>query len=352
MSSKDHSPLDYTDKGTGLVAPAIVLAFAATLVTMARFWARRLTRQSFGLDEWLCLAALIAQHVFLAACGVSVFQGGMGRDIRISAIEDPESLVVLSKSIIVTNVAWTLGSPLIKLSVLAFYWRLFPTQTVRLGCKLLTVLCIAWLIVVIIINSIGCWDNVIGPKSHCLSGSLVSMDIVVIPSTANCVIDFLTLILPIQEIYRLKISSKQKLKIGGVFLLGGMACAASVVRTVALGNYYKEDGSNFTQQFVVAGFAALVEIYVAIIGACLPILRPVCLRLRHFGKRRKDYPAPKDAESDGRVGKITLDKKNQRVAGQSMETLDDPFDDDGFTLGAYPGHHRVHIRSNERNDMP
>lgn len=97
MSSKDHSPLDYTDKGTGLVAPAIVLAFAATLVTMARFWARRLTRQSFGLDEWLCLAALIAQHVFLAACGVSVFQGGMGRDIRISAIEDPESLVVLSK---------------------------------------------------------------------------------------------------------------------------------------------------------------------------------------------------------------------------------------------------------------
>lgn len=240
MSSEDQSPLDYTDKGTGLVAPAIVLSFVATIVTLARFWARKLTLQSFGLDEWLCLAALLAQHVFLAACGVSVFHGGMGRDIRISAAEDPESLGVLSKvwgsrlhhevsvnanirqSIIVTNVAWTLSSPLIKLSVLAFYWRLFPTRTVRLGCKLLTVLCIAWLMTVIIINSIGCWDNVIGPKTNCLSGSLVSMDIVVIPSTANCVIDFLTLILPIQEIYRLKISTKQKLKISGVFLLGGM----------------------------------------------------------------------------------------------------------------------------------
>ncbi|KAF3020624.1 hypothetical protein E8E14_011724 [Neopestalotiopsis sp. 37M] len=197
------------------------------------------------------------------------------------------------------------------------------------------------------------------------------MDTVAIPAAANCIIDFLTLILPIREIVKLKISTKRKFKIGGVFLLGGIACAASLVRTIALFDYFRATTNNFTrtarppsserrmlitkaEQFVLAGFATLVEIYVAIIGACLPILGPVYQRLRHGGKRGEGHTTPRVARRDGRVGQSThtLNTQNHRVAGHSVESLDYTFDDDSLTLGAYPGNHRVYIRSDGRNDMP
>lgn len=109
-----------------------------------------------------------------------------------------------------------------------------------------------------------------------------------------------------------------------------------------------------TEQFVLAGFATLVEIYVAIIGACLPILGPVYQRLRHGSKREKGHTIPRVARRGGRVGQSThtLNKKNHRVGGHSFESLDYTFDDDSLTLGAYPGNHRVYVRSDGRNDMP
>jgi hypothetical protein len=93
----NQTPLNYTDKSTELTSSAVVLSLVATVVVVARFWARKLTQQPFGLDGWLCLAALVAQHVFLAAACVIVFQGGMGRDIRIAAAEDPHSGAILQQ---------------------------------------------------------------------------------------------------------------------------------------------------------------------------------------------------------------------------------------------------------------
>lgn len=88
-------PLDYSDSGPGIVITVSILGFITSIVVVLRFWARRLTRQPFGLDDYLCLAALITQHVLMAGSCVSVVDGGVGRDMRITATEDPYSVVVL-----------------------------------------------------------------------------------------------------------------------------------------------------------------------------------------------------------------------------------------------------------------
>jgi hypothetical protein len=105
MASIDTSPLNYSNSGPTLIITCSMLAFITTIVFALRFWSRRLTRQPFGLDDYLCLAALIIQHGLLAAAGVMVVQGGLGRDIRITATEDPNSVVILFQVCILPTVA-------------------------------------------------------------------------------------------------------------------------------------------------------------------------------------------------------------------------------------------------------
>lgn len=88
-------PLDYSNDGPGIIIGCTILAAVSTVFVGARFWARKLTRQPFGWDDWLCLAALLVQHVLMAAVNVMVTQGGLGRDNRITVAEDPNSVVIL-----------------------------------------------------------------------------------------------------------------------------------------------------------------------------------------------------------------------------------------------------------------
>jgi hypothetical protein len=96
----------------------------------------------------------------------------------------------------------------------------------KLGCKLVCLLCIAWIIIVTVLDFTECrpvranWDIEIrkDPGSECLDFIGVMLG----TSTANCIIDFLTLALPIHEIMKLHTSIRQKVKISCVFVLGGM----------------------------------------------------------------------------------------------------------------------------------
>jgi hypothetical protein len=95
MASVDTSPVVYTNSGPGIVISSSILAFISTVFVTLRFLSRRLTRQHFGLDDWFCLAALLCYHALLAAAGVMVYPGGLGRDIRLVVAEDPNNVVKL-----------------------------------------------------------------------------------------------------------------------------------------------------------------------------------------------------------------------------------------------------------------
>ncbi|KAI3318353.1 hypothetical protein HD806DRAFT_526299 [Xylariaceae sp. AK1471] len=77
----------------------------------------------------------------MAAPCVDAINGGLGRDMRITASEDSYSVVILFQAIFVAEIGYTYSSPLIKLSMLAFYWRIFPASTMKLGCKILASAC-------------------------------------------------------------------------------------------------------------------------------------------------------------------------------------------------------------------
>jgi hypothetical protein len=262
-----------------------VLATTATSFVALRFLSKRLTHHKFTLDDYLCLAALLAHHVLMASSCVGIVQGGIGRNMDDIMTQNPDSIVVLFQSLFAADIAYTLSSPLIKLAVLAFYYRIFPTQTVRMGCWVLAAMCMAWAVAVMTLIFVQCrpleavWY--VGLKklstTRCLDPILRFLS----NSIANTVIDFFILLLPIQEIVKLQTTARRKVKICFVFVLGGIAFASSMARTIAMGLIWHKDRSNSTIEYVISGTATVVEIYIAIIGACLPLVVPVYNSLRH-----------------------------------------------------------------------
>lgn len=124
------------------------------------------------------------------------------------------------------EIIYGFGATLVKLSVLALYWRIFPTRSMKISCAILGSICIAWTVSVQIVNVIQCrplhafWDTELQqlPDTKCLDFNLYFLG----NSTANCIIDLATLTLPIREVLRLQMSTSRKLGICVVFLLGGV----------------------------------------------------------------------------------------------------------------------------------
>lgn len=127
-----------------------------------------------------------------------------------------------AKILYVAEFGYGTASPLAKLAVLAFYRRIFPTETVKRGVYAIASLCIGWFIAIVLTNILQCrpisafWD----PK-----GTYTCIDLILYfagNSVANCIIDLLTLCLPIQEVMRLHVSQSKRAGLCGVFLLGSL----------------------------------------------------------------------------------------------------------------------------------
>ncbi|TRX99024.1 hypothetical protein FHL15_000366 [Xylaria flabelliformis] len=315
--SSPMPPVDYSDEKVGIYVVTLLLAFAATLSVSLRFWARRLMRLPWGIDDYLALIALLIQHGAEAGTIVCVELGGLGRDVRLFTIRNPNATVYFYQSIFAIEVLYALSSPIIKLSVLAFYWRIFPTRTMKVACIVLASASIAWAIVIGIVDFVQCqplrafWDVQLqqSPGTKCINIILFWLG----NSAANCAIDLVTLILPIREVMKLHNSISRKIGICAVFLLGGVAFAASLTRTI----------STIVLYYVGVTNPNIVEVYVAVIGACLPTLIPVYRRLRYgdASKSSKASHSGKKEISINTIGRIS-NRTQRRTAGEgSFERL-------------------------------
>ncbi|KAI0533232.1 hypothetical protein GGR58DRAFT_521864 [Xylaria digitata] len=309
QSPQASPPIDYYDNGPGIIASTSVLAFLATIAVALRYWARRLVRVPLALDDYLIIAGLLTRHIELVADLIIVIGGGLGRDYRLVLAEGPDTVVVLYK------VVYGFSSSIVKLAVLALIWRIFPTRTIRIVGIALACIIISWTIAIEIVNFLQCqplkafWQLELQslPETRCIDLILYFLS----NSIVNTAIDFIALVLPIHEILKLQMSRSKKLAVCGIFLLGGIAFAASLARTISTAIIHNQGITNFTKQFVVSGVATFVEIYVGIVGACIPVLAPVYQRLR-FGKvfntSAKKTPVIGSSSDNHRNGMLRLDQ--------------------------------------------
>ena len=109
-----------------------------------------------------------------------------------------------------------------KLAILLFYLRIFPSPNFRLSVYILAILVISWTIGVEFSTIFQCspisyaWTR--KPPGRCIN-LLAFYRWVSLP---NILFDIIMLLLPVHRIWKLQVTSKQKMALSGVFLTGGL----------------------------------------------------------------------------------------------------------------------------------
>ncbi|GAW16378.1 hypothetical protein ANO14919_058040 [Xylariales sp. No.14919] len=328
MTTSESPQVDGSDDSVGVYVCILILAFFATLSVALRFWARRLTRASWQIDDYLALIALLVHHGLIPVFTTGIELGGLGKDTRLFTMTHPSATKFLFQAFFAGEIIFAISSPLIKLSVLSLYWRIFPTRTMKLACIALASLTITWGIVIGVFNFLVCkplhafWNLELqkSPDTKCIDIIWFWLG----NSASNCAIDLAILILPIHEVVKLHSSISKKIGLCAVFLLGSAAFAASLTRTISDVLLRNVEMTNPNKQFTIPAGFTVIEVYVAIIGACLPTLIPVYRRLRYgdtLRRTRPSNPKGKTIRSIKTIGQISYRSHRRPVNESSTESL-------------------------------
>lgn len=113
-------------------------------------------------------------------------------------------------------------SPTVKLSIVLFYRRLFPTRKFRIITNGIMVAVIAWGLAVFLAAALQCrplhalWDPSV--NGHCFD----TLKYILGVQGVNIALDFAILILPMPQVWTLQRPWQDKFALSIVFLLGGL----------------------------------------------------------------------------------------------------------------------------------
>ncbi|KAJ8114869.1 hypothetical protein OPT61_g3353 [Boeremia exigua] len=162
-----------------------------------------------------------------------------------------------------------------KISILLFYWRLFKFSMIRIPILLLLVICVVWLILRTFMLTFRCvpvsaiWDKTI-PAVCNIDGNKFFLATI----TTHFILDVIILVLPMLPVFRLRLPLQQRLAVVGFFLLGTIVCVASCIVLVILVQF-PDDTTQLPYEYATFCIWGVVEVNIAIVSGCCPLLRPV-----------------------------------------------------------------------------
>ncbi|KAK8127948.1 hypothetical protein PG984_009056 [Apiospora sp. TS-2023a] len=264
-----------------------LIAVVGCGVTLVIFLARILFQlfhngRNLGGDDY-CI--IVAMALTLAISCVSPFAdlNGVGRDIWTLTPENIESAFYY---FFVAEPVYFVAQGLVKISILLFMLRIFPKRDMR---NLIYGVCgviVAYTIAFFFATLFQCqpisffWrqlDSTFPGKCNDIHMQAW------IAAGINILLDIVVIVLPIRSLWNLQASLPKKITAISMFSLGAAVTVISIIRLQSLIMFSKS--VNFTWDGRKAGSWSLIELYVAIICTCLPVLRIMTMALgaRLFG---------------------------------------------------------------------
>ncbi|KAK4693232.1 hypothetical protein P7C71_g4129, partial [Lecanoromycetidae sp. Uapishka_2] len=264
-----HAPL--------VIAECAILIFVCSVMVFLRFYARKTSGSSLGLDDCAIAAALA---------------GWPGELLQVSA----------------------LGC--IKLSFLFLYRRVFEKRAAHrfsLMNWFMIAIVTAWMIGYFFTLLFICgtnfkayWTTSTTEKDDCLPTTPVHLGYAI----SDVITDVLTILLPIPEIWKLRLPTRRKFAITGVFGLGAVTIAMSIIRMAI---YYKALKDITT----LSSYFSLLEAGLGLCAACLPVQYAL---LRSGTARSVFHPATLDSRrSAARTSRSRDPIPNTKNGSQSTE---------------------------------
>ena len=139
-------------------------------------------------------------------------------------------------------VTYSLTITSVKISLLLLYCRIFPTCGFRKVALIVGVLCFAWCFMAVIIDVFQC-----SPMSSAFEPALmITSQCIDIQSFywgitgANLALDIILLVMPLYMVLGLQLPTRQKLFLGGIFVLGGLCVELSSSAVDTLANWGRQ----------------------------------------------------------------------------------------------------------------
>ncbi|KAK8101035.1 uncharacterized protein PG998_007559 [Apiospora kogelbergensis] len=253
----------------------------ATCAIGLRIPARKITKVDLWWDDYCCMGA----YFFAAAWGALILlwiSNGLGR--HLDDVEDPKEVAFRTANLLTffLQLAYTYSITLIKFAILAFYWRVFNTSSIRRPIIILAILSGAWLLARTLLTIFHCvpvqafWDVDIEDATCPISDPKYLFW----STLAHFILDFVIIVLPIVEIRKLQQFSRlQKIGTSALFAFGILVCAASLV-VVVLAKDFNASSKDMTWNMADIMLWATVEVNLSVVSACLPLFRPVFVTVK------------------------------------------------------------------------
>ncbi|TGO85274.1 hypothetical protein BPOR_0413g00010 [Botrytis porri] len=297
-------------RGNGVLIVTSILFPLALSMIIIRLYTRLVMSKSFGLDDWLIIAAMLPSTSFAILAILAEKKFRFNRHIW----DVPFNRVTFGlQYVIITQIVFTLGQTLTKCSMLALYYRILSSgRSFKIMTIAASIIIAVQGLLFIIVTIFQCrppshyWLITFAPQPECINETLH----VTIAGTINTITDCIVVLFPIPKMLRLQISQRQRLIIIFLFGAGFLVCVAGAVRTYY--TYAELVSSDMTWDTYHVWISSTVELYVGIIGASVPATKPFFTRYipfilpRSLLSNRSDHYAISSADKGPFSGSTTV----------------------------------------------
>ncbi|KAI9743773.1 MAG: hypothetical protein M1818_002506 [Claussenomyces sp. TS43310] len=272
-------------RGWEMIRVVSVLVGLATIAVVLRIVARLKTRMKFGTDDYLCFVGIVFLYGMLIELILWCSIGGNGTHVTELNAHTIETFL---KIFLANQFTYFVLCPVIKISIICFYRRIFVTRRFQVITFGVNCLIGAWGAGIFLASALQCrplrgyWDKSI--NGHCFDDN----KFFIVNQVFNVIMDFVILGLPLPIIWGLHRVWQEKLALSGIFALGGFVCFASIYRIVVLFFIQPQDTTYTVYQ---ATLWTHVEPSVGMICACLPIIRGL-FPIYRFSTSRAEQSLP------------------------------------------------------------
>ncbi|KAL9051640.1 MAG: hypothetical protein Q9206_004628 [Seirophora lacunosa] len=245
MTPQQYAVLEAENHDAEILSVVIVFSILAVLATLLRVTSRHMKKVAVGADDVLIVVGLVitvAESIYIA---VGVRSYGLGRHL-VTLAGTPEKFEQFQKLWYSVGLLQPTLLMVTKLSVLGLYHRIFVQRTFRILTWVLGFIVVLWWIGAFFADPLP-W---------------IAMDLAI-------------LVMPLPFVWQLHLPAMQRVGLGGLFLLGGLALVSSCVRYSTLFITYED----LSWEITPAAIWTVIEANVTIIAACLIVSRPWFLKV-------------------------------------------------------------------------
>ncbi|XEV06083.1 hypothetical protein FSHL1_011370 [Fusarium sambucinum] len=259
-----------------------VMGATSGIFVLQRFATKLVYKLPWGLDDLFIGLSMLMAIPCMVINSHGLTPNGMGRDIWTVT---PDQVTSFGRNFYMMAMFYFTLQTFLKLAMVFFYLRIFPTRGVRKTLWATVVFNCVFGVSFILIAAFQCqpisyfwtkWEHKTEDTGTCLDINAITWS----SGAINIALDVWILSIPLSQLKRMNLDWKKKIGVGIMFSVGIFVTIVSILRLSATIKMRAGAGANnATWEYTEFDQWSTIEVNVGIICACMPSLRVLLVRL-------------------------------------------------------------------------